>query len=259
MPRRHHLSFEIPAPQGQDILEFWTHEKILGLEIGYDVQAEDAALDPSELPSDWFERYVQMYCPEKAATSVVEDTQEWVSRLQLKLRRFSLQFVPERMFSSGFHRGRAVTGKDGKALLMLEFIPDHRGMLFPADEDCEDIIPHELMHIKDVLDGRSPTMYPFALSEQGGWVDLFRHLWVDGYLEERGLPHMSKDTRVSQIAEEGKGFGKSFSRTELDDLADVWWGRPMTLEQAIRTGLSLGFPLEKDCPLERWYSRARQT
>jgi hypothetical protein len=33
-PRKRSLEFEIPSPHGQDILEFWTHETVLGLEVG---------------------------------------------------------------------------------------------------------------------------------------------------------------------------------------------------------------------------------
>lgn len=254
---RHQLTFEIPVSvKGINVLKFRTHEEIMGIEIGYDVDdglLNELGLAKSHRRSENLERFVRKFCPKRSVVWVVRETLKWVSRLGLNLNKLCIQFVPELMLGGGF-MGRGITGNRRRALLLLEFMLDQRGMAFPADEYVEDIIPHELMHIKDVLDGRAPTVYPGLLPGEGEWIDLIRHLWIDGYLEQLGIPHYKKEGRILQLAESLKDIGKGLSADELSMLVRKWWGKPMTLRDSIRVGLDLGFPLKKGCPMEKWFA-----
>jgi hypothetical protein len=249
--RRHRLSFEIPSENGADYLWFLTHESVSGVEVGYDVQPE---LDyyRSRGKSIGMKRFINRFCPKDAVQSVVRNTLKWISKLQFECDNFYIQFVPSRSFGGDFY-ARGVPGKRKRSLLMLEFIIDPRGMLIPVDDYCEDVIPHELMHIKDVLDCRSPTIFPYLIEEHGAWVDLFRHLWIDGYLDQIGLPHMPKKLRLKQINETLRYCQKEASLSKISKFCNQWWGKPMTFKEAIEIGLDFGLPLEKECPISKWY------
>lgn len=81
-------------------------------------------------------------------------------------------------------------------------------------------------------------------------MDLIRHLWIDGYLERKGLPHYSREGRVQESRDGLDSIGKQTPEDEFAKLVQEWWGKPMTLKQAIELGLGLRFPLECGCPLE---------
>jgi hypothetical protein len=80
---------------------------------------------------------------------------------------------------------------------------------------------------------------------QGQWIDLFTHLWIDGYLEQRGLPHIPKEERVRELA-------KEVGREKAKRVATAWWGKPMTLRDAVRLGLGAGLTIEPECPIAIW-------
>lgn len=183
------------------------------------------------------------------------------ARLGMEATPLSIVFVEERMFGGGFI-GRGVCGKGHRALVMLEFVAHERGtLLTPMPEDAEGatagedpILPHELMHIKDVVDGRSPSLYPFCRDDEGEWIDLFRHLWIDGHLEQLGFPHSKQDRRLEELVKASTMRGVNVSAGDLKAIVDNHWGKPVTLRQAVELGLGLGFALKPDCPMGRWFS-----
>ncbi len=256
-PRRHRLTFDIPAPiEGVNVLEFDTHEESMGVEVGYEVEdrrLREMKLAKSPRHTKNLERFVRKFCRKTDVAREVRRILKWVYKLDLNLSKLYIQFVPEDILGGGFGAS-GIAGNRRRALLRLEFIPDPRGIAYVVNEGCEDIIPHELMHVKDVLDGRSPTIYPATLPGQGDWLDLIRHLWIDGYLDRMGLPHFPKSARLSLVAESLKEIGKRLSAAELSMLGETWWGKPMTLRNAIQVGLDLGFPLKKGCPMEKWFA-----
>ena len=117
---------------------------------------------------------------------------------------------------------------------------------------CEDIVPHELMHILDVRQGRSPSVYPYVPPGQGEWLDLFRHLWIDGYLEQHGFPHLPREKRIRDLAE-------AIGTEKAETLASAWWGKPMTMRDAVRLGLDAGLALEQDSPMAIWWKNIKDS
>jgi hypothetical protein len=185
---------------------------------------------------------------------------QWCDKLGVKLDDFYVQFVFPGPLYPTIYGGRAIAGRRGHAVLEIESeILNGQLCVYTIDNDprnpgkifCEDIIPHELMHILDVRQGRSPSLYHWFLPGEGEWLDLFRHLWIDGHLEERGFPHFPKEKRIREL---GEAVGKEKGET----LASVWWGTPMTLHEAVRLGLDAGLTLEPNCPIAVWYKNTRE-
>jgi hypothetical protein len=188
-------------------------------------------------------------------TWAVRSILDWCRKLGVGTKHFHVQFVWPGSWGVRVHMGKAITGKRGHALLLLEAdIFNGELCLYTIDYArndpkkifCEDIVPHELMHILDTRQGRSPSMFPFVLPGEGEWIDLFRHLWIDGHLERRGFPHFPKDERIRELS-------KRVGREKAERLASIWWGRPMTLHETVTLGLEAGLTLEADCPLAVWY------
>jgi hypothetical protein len=135
---------------------------------------------------------------------------QWCDKLGVELDHFYARFVFPAPLYPSIYGGRAIVGRRGRAILEIEAAifdgqlcvctidndPLNRGKIF-----CEDIIPHELMHILDVRQGRSPSVYPDVVLGEGEWLDLFRHLWIDGHLEECGFPHFTKEERIRELGE----------------------------------------------------------
>jgi len=250
-PLQHRLKFSVGLSGGRQTLQFETQETIAGTRNSYDIQDGDL----SGLTS--FEFRNRFLPTEELEVFVSQDVLPWLRRLRLNLREFFIQFVPERPFGGGF-LGRGVCTANRRALLVMEFtnwMPGHLALEVP--DDVSTIVPHELMHIRDVLDGLSPAMYPAALPAQGAWIDLLRHLWIDGYLEQNGLPGMKKATRLAELEVGPYQNAEKPSSKQLENVVEEWWGNPMTLKQAIDLGLRLGFPLESNCPIADWYANAR--
>ncbi len=251
------LSFEVPNRWKVDQLEFQTSEDVLGMEVGYSVEQEH--LQDSEF-SGSVESFVDTFCPFEDVSRVVKQTQDWISRLDLIEAAICLELKATYRFpwgNTGFI-GRGLAGLGRRALLTLEFIPKSEGELtidvpYPGANGT-DVIPHELVHIKDVFEGRSPSMHPL---QEEAWVDLLRHLWIDGYLERIGGPHGSREMRARELVD---GLGRVASVEKeviVDQVVDEWWGKPMTLREAVTAGLALGFTLERNGPMETWFQRTR--
>jgi hypothetical protein len=248
---RHSLSFNIPGPTGINAFPFLTHERIAGVQVGYDVDEDDLK---DKNFSESCEQFVEAFCPKPDVHQLVTDSRRWISRLRIKLNEFCIQLVPEQEFGGGGFMGRGVTGRRKRGLLILEFLPWRSGSLcLPSDENCKSIIPHELMHIKDTVEGRSPALYPLGEPGDGAWIDFLRHLWIDGHLQQLGYPHITKESRVAELRDALAQTDSTISDQEFSDFIENWWGKSMTLHQAIELGLGLGFKLNENCALQRWF------
>lgn len=250
-PRRHTLSFDIGAFESVNKLQFCTHEQVRGIEVGYDIEPSDIYEDQPP-PSDWLEKFIRQYCPRTTVHWYVMECVKWITKLDIKLRHFYLQFQMERRLGDSGFMGRAVLGKNRRGLLILEFCVVRSQMAMEVDDDCENIIPHELMHLKDGLEGRSPTVFPFVDWDEY-WIDLIRHLSIDGHLEQLGFPHIRKEARVRQLRDGLASTGKQITDKQLRETVEAWWGQNMTLRQAIDIGFRLGFTLKEISPFRRWY------
>lgn len=250
-PQGHKLRFLIGGSSrttGTTSLSYQTHEELDGTRVGYDVP---------DIDGNRLEAFVNTYCPKVLVTQRINAIQKWAEKVGLKnLRRLDVQFALEREHGGGF-LGRGVAGENSEALLTLEFVKYEAGsFVMPLDPEFPDVdvIPHELMHIKDVADGLSPSIYPFVFGPgQGSWVDVFRHLWIDGCLEKQGLPHMPKAQRMKDVEMELHECGKVLTPETKRSLEEQW-GVPVSLMKAIKMGLSLGLPLQEGCSLEAWFS-----
>jgi len=240
-----------PHGDGCNIFEFWTHEQIEGVGVGYDI--EPAFIWDERPPRGWLHRFVDEHCPYEDIHCQVRHVLKWMEKLQLEPRNFFIQFYMQRPLGRSGFLGRAVVGKRRRSLLIVEFCLFQGRFAMEVDPYCDDIIPHELMHIKDSLDGRSPTLFPFTFGESGEWIDLLRHLWIDGYLEALGFPHHRKEARLTELRQGMERAGKKITDSGLAEVADTWWGRPMTLREAVGIGIAMGFSLERGS-LSRWYS-----
>jgi hypothetical protein len=247
------LLFEVPALGGCNRLAFQTHGEISGIEVGYDVSQDDLLeLDFPESVDD----FLDMFCPLKSVELLVDKAAHWSSQLQLGAKNLYIQFVPTRAFGGGFV-GRGVTGRRNRGLLQLEFslaVDGHLTFEDPFDgAEWGDVIPHELMHIKDVIDGRCPSIFPYQMD--CGWVDFFRHLWIDGHLERLGAPHARKETRVAELSGALLRLGTVLPGDRLAEFSENWWGKPMNMREAIRLGLNFGFSLAEGGPLDSWFRK----
>jgi len=241
--RTRRLSFEIGSPSAG--YAFQIINRVCGIEVGFysDFGGKER-------------RSLLELCRRKSLfTSTVRSTLDWCRKLGVETKHLYIQFVWSSSLGLRVTNGKAITGKRGRAVLLLEadIVDGELGVYTidcarndPNKIFCEDIIPHELMHILDVRQGRSPSIVPFVLPGEGEWIDLFRHLWIDGHLESRGLPHAPKQERIRELCE-------SLDTEKAERLASIWWGRPMTLHEAVTLGLQTGLALDADCPLAVWY------
>jgi hypothetical protein len=223
---------------------------VCGIEVGISLEGVD--------PED--HRFIVELCRGRNFLFyAVRSVADWCRKLAVELEDFFVHFVFPGPFGPTVHGGRAVVGRRGRAVLEIEsVILNGQLSVYTIDNEpgnpegisCEDIIPHELMHILDVRQRRSPSMYPWLQPGEGEWLDLFRHLWIDGHLEERGFPHFPREERIRELAE---AVGKQKAET----LASAWWGKPMTMHNAVKLGLDAGLTLEVDCPIAVWYEIIR--
>jgi hypothetical protein len=238
------LSFDIPPGSTYD---FEVLKRIYGVGVSVDL---------SGIYEQRVQRDILALCRKKGFFSwCVPRIVEWCKKLDIGLEDFYVQFVWPQPLGPSVSKGKAVVGRQGRALLQLECdLANSELCLYIIESDpsdvnrvlCEDIIPHELMHILNCRSGRWASVYPIVKTGEGEWLDLFAHLWIDGHLEERGLPHLPREERVRELA------GRVGS-AKAEGLASVWWGKQITMREAIQLGIEAGLTLKPDCPLAVWY------
>lgn len=243
------LTFEVGPPSSA--YKFQVLKRVCGVEVGVGLEGVE--------PKD--HRLIIELCRRRNFFfHTVRSIVQWCDKLGVELDDFYVQFVFPAPFGPTVYGGRAIVGRRGRAVLEIESeILNGQLCVHTIDNDprnpekilCEDIIPHELMHILDVRQGRFPSIYAWWQPGEGEWLDLFRHLWIDGHLEERGFPHFPKEERIREL---GEAVGKEKAKT----LASAWWGKPMTMHDAVRLGLDAGLMLEPNCPIAIWYKNTRE-
>jgi len=243
------LSFDVGPPS--QCYAFPVVARTCGIEVGVGLEGVE--------PSD--RRHIlQLLRRRNFFFHTVRSIVQWCDKLSVKLDDFYVQFVFPAPLAPTIYGGRAIVGRRGRAVLEIESkIVNSQLWVYTIDNDprnpgkifCEDIIPHELMHILDVRQGRSPSVYPDVVRGEGEWLDLFRHLWIDGHLEECGFPHFAKEERI-------RALGKAVGKEKAETLASAWWGKPMTMHEAVRLGLDAGLTLEPNCPIAVWYKNTRE-
>jgi hypothetical protein len=240
---RRRLSFEV-GPSGAHY-DFRIINQVCGIGVGVDL-------------GDYPRHVLKLFQSKDFFRWQIEGIVEWCGKLGVELKEFYVQFVFPGMHLQ-FGQGKAIVGRRGRVLLQIlsdlcgeslaidDIVCEHNK---PGQILCETVIPHELMHILQVRSGRSPSVYPFMLFDQGEWLDLLLHLWIDGDLEARGLPHLPKQLRVRQLAEE-------VGSEKAESLTAKWWGKSMTLHDAVGLGIQAGLPLKPDSPIAIWYRNLR--
>ena len=249
----HNLEFEIPAVILGAVeyqYPYQTHEIIDDMLVGYIVNCKEA--DTLEGINSFVTKY---FSRENISSLVLDDIAKFCTKLEIDKKSISVIFRQEGSFLSGL--GQAIQDKNHKAVLLIDFVimQEHETFGILGSHECKNIIPHELMHIQDTFCGRSPSCHPIVLPEHGGWVDLFRHLWIDGHLEQLGLPSTRKEFRTAELRAGMKEYTGEVDETHINEIVDAWWGKPMTLKEAIELGLQCKFPLEKNCPMAEYFNR----
>jgi hypothetical protein len=178
------LSFEVGAP-GKGY-SFRSLTRMLGVDVGLAGDAFFRA--PISGP------ILDLCLREDFLRADVLSVMDWCEKLGVDLRGFHLGLVFQTGSGCGISGAKAITGRDGQAVLLIEseVIDGRLGVdLIDSDPDdvdtdlCEDIFPHELTHFLDVRQGRSASGYPWLLRDQGECLDLFRHFWIDGHLKKQ--------------------------------------------------------------------------
>ena len=180
------LTFEVGPPSSS--YKFQVRKRVCGIEVGIGLEGVETDYD----------RFVLELCRRgNYFLNSVRSIFQWCDKLGVELNDFHVQFVFPAALGPTLRGGRAVVGRRGRAVLEIEAtILDGQLGVCTIDSDplnrerifCEDIVPHELMHILDVRQGRSPSLYPSVLPGEGEWLDLG---WAGPY---EGLRVVESDT-----------------------------------------------------------------
>jgi hypothetical protein len=111
--------------------------------------------------------------------------------------------------------------------------------------DANYLLYHELMHAKEVLDGRFPSMG--QLNGQQDYIEnivgRLNDMANEGKLEAMGKPHEIRETVIENVykclLEDCYEFGdipqekiRLLTKEALTELCDKVWGKELTLSQA---------------------------
>lgn len=122
--QRRQLSFEIPAPCGDSVLQLKTHGEIAGIEVGYDVSEEDLLeFDFSGSVDD----FLDTFCPLESVKQLIEKAAYWRSELPLRTKSLCIRFVSSRPFSGG-SIGLGIASRGDSGLVILEFRTSVKGL-----------------------------------------------------------------------------------------------------------------------------------
>jgi hypothetical protein len=115
--RHHRLEFEVPGPArsgypGRNTLALVTHETIAGVPVRYSFTEGD--LEEYGVAS--IAEVDRKFGIHDTAQWIVKDVTPWLKRMDVRLRDFFVELIPERMLGGNFE-GRAICGKRRRAIL----------------------------------------------------------------------------------------------------------------------------------------------
>jgi hypothetical protein len=171
---------------------------------------------------------------------------ERIKRVSEELEVSPSEFIVEFQYDCG----RAFCIVDKKHVLLLSLpITIIEKQMFIASQDIDDdyLLYHELMHAKEVLDGRYPSRGQLIGPEDymENLVGRLNDLANEGKLEAMGKPHQSKEMAIENVyncfLEDCYEFGdipeekmKLLTKEEVTKLCNQVWGKELTKIEAER-------------------------
>jgi hypothetical protein len=186
---------------------------------------------------------------------VVRQIEKVMKDLNIQAPHFALDLVPFGALGGAGNPTCLVDRRKEVIYLRLPIDVVDGCLGVPSEDHEEYIFYHELMHAKDVLDGRFPSC-GFINTNQNPELGLITTLWhfsIEGRLEKSGKPHKSRQLTIedeyfwasslelSELVEVESGhwerqtqpwpLKKLITKEFVKELCDQLWGKEVTFEE----------------------------
>lgn len=249
---RHNLTFEVPGPEGENGYPVKVHEYFNGIGFSYQPLLETAA-------------DVEQIAPMPAVKRIAKIAKDIIKDLALHPRAFIIGIKESMGIGDVGYEGRAIVSQRGLTYVELELVS------FPLEDIdyWEGMLWHEAMHVKYVLEGRWPSIWPFYNPDIAGplWaLDCLIHFSIDGWLEKHHKPTVYwppeekpdadfKTSRFYELLQCLEGENCTVTEDRLKKTTDNLWERDTNILEVSTIMRELGLEIPEPTPLGQYLRR----